>query len=108
MSKEGVLDVYVHVKEGYVMKDLKQNQDYLFSFNFLFYVELQLIKASLGGSVSKESAGNARDPDSISGLGRSPGEENSYPLQYFCLENTMDRSLEGYSPWGHKELDTTE
>ena len=47
MSKEGVLSVYVHVKEGYVMKDLKQNQNYLFSFTFLFYVGLQLIKASL-------------------------------------------------------------
>ena len=27
----------------------------------------------------------------IPGLGRSPGEENSYPLQYSCLENSMDR-----------------
>ena len=30
------------------------------------------------------------------------------PLQYSCLENSMDRGLVGYSPWGHKELDTTE
>ena len=30
------------------------------------------------------------------------------PLQYSCLENSMDRSLAGYSPWGCKELDTTE
>ena len=31
-------------------------------------------------------------------------------LQYSCLENPMDgwRSLVGYSPWGHKELDRTE
>ena len=29
--------------------------------------------------------------DSISGSGRSPGEENGNPLQYFCLENPMDR-----------------
>ena len=28
---------------------------------------------------------------SVSGLGRSPGEGNSYPLQYSCLENPMDR-----------------
>ena len=27
----------------------------------------------------------------IPGLGRSPGEGNGYPLQYFCLENSMDR-----------------
>ena len=41
-------------------------------------------------SVGKESACNM-DPDSIPGLGRSPGEGNSYPLQYSCLENFMDR-----------------
>ena len=32
----------------------------------------------------------AGDPGSISGLGRSPGEGNAYPLQYYCLENSMD------------------
>ena len=31
------------------------------------------------------------------------------PLQYSCLENPQgQRSLVGYSPWGHKELDMTE
>ena len=45
----------------------------------------------------------------IPGLGRSPGEGHGNPVQYSCLENPMDRwSLAGYSPWGHKELDTTE
>ena len=44
-----------------------------------------------GGSDSKESACNAQDPGSIPGLGRSPGEGNGYPLQYSCLENSMDR-----------------
>ena len=34
---------------------------------------------------------NVRDPDLIPGSGRSPGEENDYPLQYSCLENSMDR-----------------
>ena len=42
------------------------------------------------------------------GLGRSPGEGNDYPLQYSVLENSMDRSLAGYSLWGCKESDTTE
>ena len=37
--------------------------------------------------------------------GRSPGEGNGYPLQYFCLGNPIDR---GYSPWGGKESDMTE
>ena len=49
------------------------------------------------------------DPGSIPGSGRSPGEENGYPLQYSCLENPHgQRSLAGYSLWGCKQLDTTE
>jgi len=43
------------------------------------------------GSDSKESACSARDLGSIPVLGRSPGEGNSSPLQYSCLENPMDR-----------------
>ena len=40
---------------------------------------------------------------------RFPGEGNGDPLQYSCLENSMDRGAwVGYSPWGHKESDTTE
>ena len=39
---------------------------------------------------------------------RSPGEGKGYPLQYSDLENSMDRIVYMYSPWGHKELDTTE
>ena len=46
-----------------------------------------------GGSDDKESACNAGDMGSIPGLGRSPGEGNGYPLQYFCLENSMDRGI---------------
>ena len=41
-------------------------------------------------SDGKESVCNARDPGSIPGLGRSPGEVNGYPLQYPCLENSME------------------
>ena len=44
-----------------------------------------------GGSDGKASAYNAGDPGSIPALGRSPGEGNGNPLQYFCLENPMDR-----------------
>ena len=43
------------------------------------------------GSFGKESACNTGDLGSIPGLGRSPGEGNSNPLQYSCLENTMGR-----------------
>ena len=37
------------------------------------------------------NARDARDPGSIPGLGRSPGEGNGNPLQYSFLENSMDR-----------------
>ena len=42
-------------------------------------------------SIGKESAYNAGDPGSVPGLGRSPGEGNGSPLQYSCLENSMER-----------------
>ena len=60
-----------------------------------------------GGSDGKVSAHNAGDPGSIPGLGRSPGEGNGNPLQYSCLENSMDGGA-WWGPWGPKELDTTE
>ena len=44
-----------------------------------------------GGSDGKESACNARDPGSIPGSARSPGEGDGYPLQCSCQENSMDR-----------------
>ena len=56
-----------------------------FLFNFLFYISFP------AGSASKESACNAGDLGLIPGLGRSPGEGNGNPLQYSCLENSLDR-----------------
>ena len=44
-----------------------------------------------GGSVVQNLPANAGDADVIPGLGRSPGEGNGNPLQYSCLENSMDR-----------------
>ena len=44
-----------------------------------------------GSSVGKESVCNAGHPSLIPGSGRSPGEGNGYPIQYSCLENSMDR-----------------
>ena len=43
-----------------------------------------------GGSDCKAPAYNSGDLGLIPGLGRSPGEGNSNPLQYCCLENPMD------------------
>ena len=55
-----------------------------------------------GVSDGKESSCNAGDLGLVSGLGKSPGEGNGDPLQYTCLENSMDR------PWSRKESDMTE
>ena len=57
-----------------------------------------LIEDFLDSSVGEESACNAGDPGLIPGLGRFAVEGVGYPLQYFGL----------CSPWGRKELDTTE
>ena len=55
------------------------------------------------------NSGDIRDAGLIPGPGRSAGGGHGSPLQYSCLENHHgQRSLMGYSSWGHKELDTTE
>ena len=55
------------------------------------------------------NAEDVRDAGSIPELGRSPEGGHGNPLQYSRLENPHgQRSLVGYSPWGRKELDTTE
>ena len=56
-----------------------------------------------GSSDSKESVCTVGDLGSIPGLGRSPGKGKGYPFQYSSLENSRL-----YSPWDHKESDTTE
>ena len=48
-----------------------------------------------GSLAGKESACNVRDLASIPGLGRSPGEGHSNPLQYFCLENSHGQEESG-------------
>ena len=49
------------------------------------------VSITVGVLEGKESACCAGDPSLIPGLGRFPGERNGYPLQYSCLENSMDR-----------------
>ena len=65
--------------------------------------------ASLVAQTGKDSVCSGGDLRSIPGLGKSPEGGHGNPLQYSCLENPHgQRSLSGYSPWGRKELDTTE
>jgi len=61
-----------------------------------------------GGSVVKTLPANAGDAGLIPGSDRSPGEGNSYPFQYSCLENPMDREAWWAIVHGvTKELDMT-
>ena len=69
----------------------------------------QMVKGFPCNSNGKESTCNVGDLGLIPRLGRSTGEEHGNPFQCFCLENPHgQRSLVGYSPWGHKESDMTE
>ena len=62
-----------------------------------------------GVSDGKTFVYNVGDPGSIPGLGRSPGEGNGNPLQYYCLvKSRVQRILVGYRPWDRKESDMTE
>ena len=72
-------------------------------FNSLFQPHWEKTEGQGGfsrGSDSKESACSAGDSGSVPGLGRSPGEGNSYLLQFSCLENSMDRGTGGLQSMG--------
>ena len=59
------------------------------------------------GSVVENLLANAGDAGSIPGSGRSPGEGNGNPLQYSCLDNTIDRGTGWATVHGvAEELDT--
>ena len=82
----------------------KQNLDLLWTSNYLhsIYIVYTMIDTVLDiimgfpdSSAGKESPCNARDLGWIPGLGRSPGDGKAYPLQYFGLENSMDRIVYG-------------
>ena len=62
-------------------------------------------QVALGVKNPSADSGDRREAGSTPRSGRSPGEGNANPLQYSCLDNPMDR---GYSPWGHKESDTSD
>ena len=60
-----------------------------------YFTSLILPSGFPGGSAGKESACSVRDLGSVSGLGRFPGDGNSYSLQYSGLENSMDYVIHG-------------
>ena len=88
----------------------------LYPYNFAIVQLLNKIRFNNyhipGGSVGKESTckvGATGDAGSILGWGRSPGEGNDNPLQYSCLENSIDSGAWWATVhWVAKESDTTE
>ena len=66
------------------------------------YVYMYITRSGFpGGSAGKESACNAGELGSIPGLGRSPGKEKGYLLQYSGLENSMDCTVHEVAKSGH-------
>ena len=61
----------------------------IYIYNSNIYITARWQLGFSGGSAGKESACNAGDLGLIPGLGRSPGERNSYPLQESDLDNSM-------------------
>ena len=97
-------NIFLH----YEYRQQTTQQSYWSFVTVFYYLYLKNTGVS-GGSEGEESACNVGDLGSIPGLGRSPGRGHSNPLQCSCMENPHgQRSLVGYSPWGHKESDTTE
>ena len=70
--------------------------------------EKKLFSVNPGGSVVKNPPANAGELGLIFGLGRSPGEGNGNPLQYFCLKNPLDRGGWRATLQRDKESDKTE
>ena len=88
--------------------------DFIGCYQYFFFkgVEINGVQCACwgfpGGSDGKESACNAGDMGLIPGSGRSPGEGNSNPLRYPCLENPIDRGAwQAIVHGGRKESDTT-
>ena len=78
-------------------------------FSTIIIISTSQTLGSSGGSDGKESACNAGDLSSIPGLGRLiPWRRERQPTSVFLPGKSQgQRSLEGYSPWGHKKSDTT-
>ena len=78
------------------------------SLNESLHLCSAFIRTSLVAQTLKESSCNAGNPGSMPGSGRSAGEGNGYPQQYFCPGNPMDRGAWWATVHRITESDTTE
>ena len=69
-----------------------------------YFCPLHWQAGSLPLAQTVKNACNAGDPGSIPEWGRSLGEGSGYPLQYSCLENSMDRGAWGLQPMGSQTI----
>ena len=83
-------------------------KDLITKFLYQFYRMLGFLLSVRGGSDGKSSACNAGNPGLILRSVRSPEEGNGNPLQYSCLENSMDREARQGTVHGVAESDMTE
>ena len=87
---------YIYIEYMYRWREVLYSTDeerfpIVIIYLFLLLKLENLTKGFPCSSVDKESACSAGDLGLMPGLGRSPEEANSNPLQYPCLENLMDR-----------------
>ena len=77
---------------------------YLFILGVIAQYYHSALEEALVAQMLKNLPASAEDLNSVSGLGRSPGGEHGNPLQYSYQENPHEqKSLQGYSPWGHRD-----
>ena len=80
---------------------------YIYTYTHIYSIQWASQVAQVVKNPST-NAGNKRDASSIPGLGRSPGVGNGNPLQYSCLENSMDRKAWWATVHGAAESDRAE
>ena len=101
LKKKEILPVHNNTMKlrDVMLNEISQSQKitiWLMAWFHLYKVS-KIVKGFPCAPDDKESACNMGDLGSIPGLGRTPGEGNGYPLQYSCLENSMDR--ETWEAW---------